>query len=123
MIEEVFHKAGLRLTRPRLLVFQILQKNHQPQSAQAIHKQLSRRVDLVSVYRSLAMLEHLGLIQRERTREEDFFYLAETPHHHIVCTSCGRSECVPCAHTFSIKNFKNISHELTLSGVCAQCVK
>jgi Fe2+ or Zn2+ uptake regulation protein len=121
MIEEVFHKAKLRLTRPRLLVFQVLEKNHRPQSAQNIHKQLDRRVDLVSVYRALAALERLDLIQRERTPEEDFFYLADKPHHHIVCTSCGRSECVPCTHNFSIKHFKNIQHELTLTGVCAQC--
>jgi len=123
MIEEVFHKAGLRLTRPRALVWQILAKNNQPQSAREVHARLGRRADLVSVYRSLQAFEKLGLVQREHTRGEDYFYVADKPHHHITCTECGTSECVPCNHTFSMKNFINVTHQLMLTGVCARCMR
>lgn len=121
MIAEVFHKAKLRLTRPRRLVFQVLQHNQKPQSAQYIHAGLKRQVDLVSVYRSLQLFERLGLVQREHTRGEDYFYVADKPHHHITCTSCGKSECVPCGHHFALKGFRNVEHQLTLKGVCNVC--
>ena len=121
MIEEVFHKAGLRLTRPRTLVWQMLAKNKQPQSAREVYQKLGTRADLASVYRSLRAFEKLGLVQREHIRGEDCFYIADKPHHHITCTDCGKSECVPCGHQFSIKNFTNVTHQLALTGVCARC--
>ena len=123
MIEEIFKNNNLRLTIPRLLIFQILQKNHHPQSAQNIHAKLSKQVDLASVYRNLIIFEQLNIVQREYKKDEDFFYLAKDQHHHIVCSRCGFSECVPCDHNFKIKNFINIKHELTLTGVCASCTR
>ena len=121
MIEKIFQKNNLRLTTPRLLIFQILQKNHNPQSAQSIYKKLNKRADLASVYRNLILFEDLGIVQREHKQGEDFFYFATDKHHHITCLRCGHSECVPCEHKFKVKNFINIKHELTLTGVCAKC--
>jgi len=119
--QDIFLKYHLRRTRPRLVIWQLLQANHHPQSARQIHAQIKKQFDLTSVYRNLFMFENLGVIQREHKLGEDYFYVASRKHHHITCTNCGRSECVPCEHEFIFKNFFNVKHSLTLVGVCAQC--
>lgn len=122
MAIEKLKQAGFRITAPRKAVIEVLEKNHEPQSAQEIHAKL-QNVNLVSVYRALEVLEELGVVQREVAQGVSMFYLAEKPHHHIKCRKCGKVECVPCEHSFkSIKGFKEIHHQLALTGICRKCV-
>lgn len=109
------------MTRPRRAVLDCLKRNHQPSSAQEIYKKVSG-IDLVSIYRTLALFEELGLIQREDLAGTARYYLAEHPHHHIICRKCGRTKCVPCRNAFSrIKGYKDVTHQLIFEGVCNRC--
>lgn len=122
MIVEKLKQAGFRITAPRKAVIEVLEKNHEPQSAQAISAKLAD-VDLVSVYRALDVLEEIGAAQREDVRGVATYYLAENQHHHITCRKCGRVECVPCEHAFrSVKGFHDVHHQLTMTGICKKCL-
>jgi len=123
MFEQTVKQAGYKMTRPRRVILDFLSESHHPGSAQEIHERVSG-IDLVSVYRALALFEEIGIVQREDVAGTARYYLANSQHHHITCTKCGCSQCVPCRHQFkSIKGFKNINHQLTLTGLCSKCVK
>lgn len=89
-------RAGVKLTRQRLEVFREVAGGYDHPDAEAIYRSVRERVPSVSldtVYRTLWLLLDLGLIAtlghpRERVR---FDGNAE-PHHHFVCTRCGRAD-------------------------------
>ncbi|MEM5528856.1 ferric iron uptake transcriptional regulator [Gammaproteobacteria bacterium AS21] len=90
-------KVGLKVTLPRVKIYQILEKAGEGDhfSAEDIYKllmELGEDVGLATVYRVLTQFESAGLVSRhhfegghsvfELTREEE--------HDHIVCIRCGR---------------------------------
>ncbi|MBA4337019.1 transcriptional repressor [bacterium] len=122
MMEQKIKQSGYKLTKPRELVLKTLQNTHEPICAQEIHKKLNKKVDLASIYRTLNLFVSIGIAFKEIISEKDLYYLAKKQHHHVICTKCGYSECIPCNHLFkNIKNFTNISHNITISGICKKC--
>ena len=120
--EYILKEAGYKLSGPRSLVLSFLKKSHKPLSAQEISGKI-KSVNLASVYRSLNIFTELGLVNTEIFGTEKKYCLSGEAHHHIICIKCGRLETVKCTHSFSnIKNFTNIKHQLTLSGICRKCV-
>ncbi len=113
-------QAGYKITAPRQRIIGLLTKHKHPLSASQIHQYLSN-INLASIYRNVKLLTNLKIIYQEIINQEIFYYLDKKPHHHIVCEKCGRTECLPCVHKFQIRNFKNISHQLTLTGLCNNC--
>lgn len=119
--ENLLKKAGYKLSEPRFLVLSFLKKAHRPLSAQEISGKI-KSVNLASVYRSLNIFTELGIVNAEIIGTEKRYCLSGEAHHHIICVKCGRLETVKCTHSFSnIKNFTNIKHQLTLSGLCRKC--
>lgn len=122
MFEKIIQNKGYKLTKPRLLVLELLKKNHIPLNARQIHNKLKKKIDLASVYRILALFKSIDIVFEERLVNKEYYYLGKKQHHHIICKKCGYSECLPCKHIFeNIKNFSHISHNLTISGICKKC--
>lgn len=116
-------KAGYKLTVPRIAALDGLSKLHNPISARSLHKKIGK-IDRASVYRTLNLFEELHLVNVEVIKKEKIYCLASTPHHHIICKKCGYMEEIECNHNFGkFKNFNNVHHQLTLTGVCNKCAK
>ncbi|MFH2018882.1 MAG: Fur family transcriptional regulator [bacterium] len=114
-------QAGYKMTKARLAILNYLSSHHSPISARNLHKKI-KSFDRASVYRALNLFENLHMVNVEVIEKEKIYCLAEKSHHHIICTKCGRMESIKCTHNFSgLKNFKNIYHQLTLTGVCDKC--
>ncbi|HYU16921.1 MAG TPA: transcriptional repressor, partial [Candidatus Acidoferrum sp.] len=61
-IPDLLAERGVRLTGPRRIVVEALIRYPGPQTAAEVHRRLSaRRVNLVSVYRTLNLLVDLGI--------------------------------------------------------------
>ncbi|OGH82625.1 MAG: hypothetical protein A2373_02155 [Candidatus Magasanikbacteria bacterium RIFOXYB1_FULL_40_15] len=124
IMEEAIKKlkeANYKLTKPRLAVLRILEKKHTPISARELYKKINS-IDLASVYRALNLFESLHIVNAEIIRAEKMYCLAADLHHHIICEKCHLVEKVECHHSFNkIKNFTNIHHRLTLTGLCDKC--
>ena len=106
------------------MVLSFLSKKHTQYSPKDIYKKLKEQVDLVSVYRILQLFTKLGIVYKEKMNNEYQYYLADSQHHHITCRKCKKIECVPCNHLFkNIKDFTKIVHDISLSGICNNCVK
>jgi Fur family ferric uptake transcriptional regulator len=89
-----------------------------------------RRLGLVSVYRTLELLEGMQLVQRVHQLEGcQAFIAASTAHHHLlVCQNCGRV--VPfagdelqglMASVSRTSGFEIHGHWLQFFGLCSNC--
>ncbi|OIO19224.1 MAG: hypothetical protein COY69_01005 [Candidatus Magasanikbacteria bacterium CG_4_10_14_0_8_um_filter_32_14] len=120
-ILEQLKQQGYKLTKPREKVLEVLMHNHFAISAQDIHQKI-KIIDKASVYRVLNLLEEFGLVNIENVNNEKLYCLARDPHHHVICKKCGYSEEVACTYSFDdFKNFINVQHQLTLTGLCKKC--
>jgi Fur family ferric uptake transcriptional regulator len=90
-------KAGLKMTLPRVKIYQILEKAGEGDhfSAEDIYKilmEMGEDVGLATVYRVLTQFEAAGLVSRHHFEGgHSVFELArDEQHDHIVCVKCGR---------------------------------
>ena len=90
-----------------------------------------------SVYRNLAVLEQVGVVQKVVSSDDRARYeLAEDlmgHHHHMICVSCGRIDdfVVPpraertvesvLERAVSSTGFRTAGHRLDVVGMCAEC--
>jgi Fur family ferric uptake transcriptional regulator len=138
-----FSGKGYRFTIPRRAVLDVLSDTHGHLSAEDIYFEVHKQhpaIGLATVYRTLELLEHMGLVLKfdfgdNRSRYE----ISQNPdglrhHHHLVCTGCGRivdytdyvseeKELLKKAeaglsrkYNFSIKN-----HVINFYGLCEKC--
>lgn len=91
-----------------------------------------RRVGIASVYRAVALLEELGLVQRVALGNGAFNYELVDPdgdhHHHVVCRHCGDTlifedpKLEAAIHAIGKRvRYEVDSHEVTLHGSCPSC--
>jgi Fur family ferric uptake transcriptional regulator len=101
-------------------------------SAEQIAARLRRshpEVHLSTVYRTLDVLEELGLVTRAGIREGvTTYHLAADRHHHAVCRVCGAVIELPESALSAVvtrlrrdHGFAADPHHLTIPGVCAAC--
>ena len=92
--------AGLRVTKPRLLVYDVLRESGGHRSADEIAALLADRGDFLpraSVYNVLADLTAAGLLMcADLGPGRALYEVAERWHHHFVCRVCGKVLDVPC---------------------------
>ena len=123
-LNKILKFNGKNNTKLGLEVFNLFANNKTPMSAGEIHKKIKLKADLSSIYRILKKFLELNLITEEMIGRESYYFIAEKHHHHIICKKCGHIECIPCNTDFSwISNFTNVTHNLTLKGLCNACSK
>ncbi len=125
--------CGYRLTAQRRIVVRELERSRRLLSAERVHDRIKReypRVGLSTVYRTLKLLERLGVARRKSFGEGYSRYELRTgkPRHHALCLSCGAviefHEALLDYLALRLQRemgFLADSHELTLHGRCADC--
>ncbi|NVK42086.1 MAG: ferric iron uptake transcriptional regulator [Oceanospirillaceae bacterium] len=90
-------KAGLKVTLPRVKIYQILEKAGEGDhfSAEDIYKLLMEQgedVGLATVYRVLTQFESAGLVSRHHFEggHSVFELSRDEQHDHVVCVKCGK---------------------------------
>ena len=126
---------GLRSTRQRTAVADVLDRVDGFRSAQELHDLLRRdgaSVGLTTVYRHLQALAEAGHVDVLRTDGGEAVYrrcpTAEHHHHHLVCRSCGRSVEIEgpeveawATRVSAAHGFTDVSHTVEVFGTCASC--
>jgi len=125
-------KAGLRRTKQRQAMIELLVEAQTPLSAEETHAQLAQGTcDLVTVYRSLEQFEKIGVLQlgvRENGTKVYCLSHCHDHHHHLTCRSCGRTERVDVCMGDELEKvgrsfgYTNLSHVMELFGNCPDCV-
>lgn len=123
-MENILKENNLKITLGRLEILRVLSIDNKPKTAEEIYKKMKKKYDLVTIYRNLELFNSKEIIFKENANKKDFYYLAKSQHHHIICRDCEKMECIPCSHKqFSINNFSQIKHQLLLTGICLKCSK
>lgn len=124
---------GLRATRQRAAVTQLLNDTGDFRSAQEIYEQLRRNgegIGLTTVYRTLQTLADAGEIDVLRIGSGEAVYrrCSAHHHHHLVCRHCGRALEVegPAVEQWAEKvavehGFNDVSHTVEIFGSCPSC--
>ena len=124
-------ETGLRVTRKRALIMDIIQKGHL--SADEIFLQARKKephLNLSTVYRTLQKLKAQGLVEEIHLDDSHHRYELKPAgeHYHLVCSSCGRVTEVYYPLLRSLQRsaretagFDIAEAEVRLSGMCARC--
>lgn len=130
--EQLLRTAGLRVTRPRLAVLEVLARGGHLEVEEVI-RQVRERLDSVStqaVYDVLGALSRAGLARRIEPAGSPARFEARVGdnHHHIVCRGCGAIEDVdcsigerPCLDAGTGHGFEVDEAEVTFWGLCPAC--
>jgi Fur family ferric uptake transcriptional regulator len=125
---------GLRSTRQRTAVAEVLDDLDAFRSAQQIHAELATRgesVGLTTVYRTLQALAEAGEVDSLLLDDGEAVYRrcrGATHHHHLVCRSCGATVEVdgPAVERWADRvaaehGYDDVSHTLEIFGRCGAC--
>lgn len=133
--EELLRSRGLRVTRPRLAVLEVLASGGHL-DVEEITRRTRQRLGSVStqaIYDVLGALARAGLSRRIEPAGSPARYEARTGdnHHHVVCRSCGEIGDIDCTvgaapclepdqatltHGFDVDEA-----EVTFWGLCPAC--
>ena len=131
-VEDLLRSRGLRVTRPRVAVLEILSGGGHLDVDQ-IAGRVRDRLDSVStqaVYDVLGALVDTGLVRRIQPEGSDARYEARVGdnHHHVVCRDCGAIadvDCVtgaaPCLTPSADAGFVIDEAEVIFWGRCPSC--
>ena len=127
---------GLRLTNQRKLIFSILESAPTHLNVKEIleqARQMDPGIDLVTIYRNLAVLKKLGVVDELdllHLRGDQHYYEArqDRAHSHVACLQCGK------VMEFSSPAMDKISSEISdelgfevrfmrmeIGGTCSAC--
>lgn len=127
-------RQSRKVTLPRRAVLELLGRSAHPLTTKEIFGALPKNeCDLATVYRSLRLLEEMGMVKRfdfgdgtarfELIEEGD-----DGHHHHLVCTRCAEivelEDCslVELEGRIAARNgFKAVTHKLEFFGLCPEC--
>ena len=130
--EQVLRAHGLRVTRPRLAVLDVLDRGGHLE-VDEIALRVRQRLDTVStqaVYDVLGALARVGLARRIEPAGSPALYerRAGDNHHHVVCRGCGAVadvDCAlgeaPCLDPSAAQGFVVDEAEVTFWGLCPVC--
>ena len=124
-------KHGQSLTRARLAVFKALQ-DQEPRTMRDIVRACAGKADRASVYRSVALFERLGIIQRLQIGWKYKLELSDAfhhHHHHLTCRRCHSVIPLPEDRMLEERlrllaagqRFRMQDHQLEIQGLCDNC--
>ncbi len=127
-------QAGIKLTHQRLEIFREVAASLEHPDADTVFRAVQARMPTVSldtVYRTLWMLNDLGLITTLGPRRESVRFDANLEHHHhYICVRCGlvrdfeSTEFNVLRIPKAVKKFGNIvATHVEVRGICDSCAK
>ena len=131
--EHVLRRAGHRITRQRAVILDAVCAGGGHKAIDEILAAVGRQdptVDRSTVYRTLRLFVHLGLVIEAQIPGEETRYEIKQlqPHHHLVCQQCGAEREVEndalqamITEIYQRHRFRVTNDHLLLYGVCGVC--
>ena len=130
--DDTLRASGYRVTPQRQLVLEAVTKleHATPEEIFADVRQTARGVNVSTVYRTLELLEQIGLVTHTHLGHgaPRYHLAAEAQHVHLVCRECERVTQVEPAAVRSLVSSLDAEHgfetdvgHLTVFGRCADC--
>lgn len=135
-LEELLKKSGLKITKQRMAILDILKNSELPTTAEDVFLGLKERgvaANLSTVYRTLETLHNCGIIKKFRIVGEGkaFYEFFRVVHRHfLVCIECKKMlpicGCPLSDYEKALEektDFKISGHKLDIYGYCPECRK
>jgi Fur family ferric uptake transcriptional regulator len=135
LFEAQLRESGHRITPGRIALLSFLSNSKKPLTASTIQKEMTHKMDKVTLYRALEEFTKLKIITKINLQDTATYYEflhKDHHHHHIVCEKCGKIEDIEYCEETNLqkealrisKNFSVInSHSLEFFGLCKFCNK
>lgn len=132
---QTLRSAGYRLTPQRLFILEAVYHLGGHVTAEQVLEYVQKTypyVDLSTVYRTLELFASLGLIRRFNAagRPNEYEVATVEPHHHLICSGCGKIETVPAEllsgpleQVASRYGFVLDTTHVAFFGLCPNCQK
>ncbi|GAA2814847.1 Fur family transcriptional regulator [Saccharopolyspora taberi] len=130
-LRSTLHQRGMRMTPQRQLVLDAVRElgHATPEQVCKRVQGTAATVNITTVYRSLDLLEQLGLVRHTHLGHGAPTYSADEHEHvHLVCHHCGAIDEVPCELLDGLadllaeqRGFALDASHLGLSGTCRNC--
>ncbi|WP_187646843.1 Fur family transcriptional regulator [Nitrosophilus labii] len=132
-LKEIVKSKGLKYSAQREDILKALfdsKKHLTPEEIYTEVKKINKNIGLATVYRALSFLESEGLINSISFGIDGKKYeLNRGQHHdHMICLKCGKiieffDERLESLQEYIAQkhNFKLITHELNMYGICSNC--
>ena len=129
----MLRKKGYKITPQRRAVLTALDTCGQFPTAQDILEAVRKMqpdVSLDTIYRNLTLLTELGIVHEVYRSAGNVYEIVEQGHHHhhLVCTECGRTECIDICPMNEIyekeaekHGFLVTGHVFDFYGLCWSC--
>lgn len=127
--------AGMRITTARTALCEVLaagpEDHHTALELRArAEARIGGRIDPSTVYRTIEVLQDLGLVDHVHTGQgTTVVHLVEEPHHHLSCRVCGKFVDIPAAEALAALRSVSERHgfaadtlHFALVGTCEGCV-
>jgi Fe2+ or Zn2+ uptake regulation protein len=123
--------SGLKKTKQRLIVRELLDEAKSPLSAASLYEKAlakGEKIAFSTVYRILEVFVNCGIAEQINVSGSEFalYEKKHTEHrHYAICIECERlillKEC-PLEHFSPVpSDFTILEHRLEVSGICADC--
>lgn len=129
-MSELLDRAGLKRTPQRMAIMDYLEGNMTHPSAEEIFAAVSVKfpaMSMATVYNTLNTLcERRGLTELTIDRDRKRFDPNTSPHHHMICTGCGRIEDIYESFPLSLPHdkmggYRIVGSRVDFFGVCHDC--
>lgn len=130
----ILKNAGLKVTRQRQVILELFLEKEQHLSAEDVFLALKNQGEdfgLATVYRTLAVLEEQGILDKSGvpgSSSQCYFPATHTHQHQLICTRCGKviylDECPAeeYLHTLAEQyGFEITGHSFQIYGLCPKC--
>ena len=131
-ILQLLSDRGMRRTAARQAVIEALLSSADHVTAETLAAKIQRRfpsVDVSTVYRTLDVLEELGIVDHVHLAHGPaIFHLAEDDHQHLVCERCGLVRELPRQRMDAFRRmlrrefgFEVAHRHFAIVGICDAC--
>ena len=135
-VQQALRRSGMRLTPQRRIILEVLEESEVHLDAEALYLSAKARdpnISLATVYRTLAALREIGVVQQRHLSQDEqrgYYEIDDQKHYHFTCLQCGK------VIEFSTPLIAQIQQEfademgvqvnrarLYLEGCCAACLE
>ncbi len=127
MIEETFKKRGLKLTKQRKLIYNIISKGSNV-TLKDIEKECLNKLNITTIYRIIDIFLEKEIISKKIGFNKDVYYeITPIEHtHYIKCVKCHKKTKIDSKDIEEFeqkvsKNYVLLSHDIEFNGICKKC--
>lgn len=130
--QKILKNHGLKITKPRLAILELLYKNERGLDAESIKLKIQEDdlyIDLSTVYRTLETFYNNNIVSRFDLGDKKYNYKIKVHNHvhNLQCEICGKNYDLECPMNLIEElitketGFSLTSHKIELKGICREC--